>query len=422
MNEDLLHYIWKYKLLREGLHLTNGEELVILHPGEHNFNAGPDFLNSRIRVGSTTWAGNVEIHIRTSDWYRHEHQWDDAYRNIILHVVYDDDALIADPSGQPLLTLIMKGKFDETILQRYEDFTGNRRWIPCEQMLPGIDKFYFSNWSPALAVERLMRKSEQFRISWESCKHDWDECFYQQLSRSFGFRINSDTFEMLAASMPLKIITRNLSSPFRLESLFYGQAGLLSAKWSEEYPQQLLKEYDHLREMHSLVPLQPGLLRFLRLRPSNFPTIRISQFCNLLNKQRDLFGSILEIDDLQGLYNYFMLQASSYWDEHFIFGKISPVSVKNLGRSSAELLIMNFVIPFLFFYGEMKQNASLRLRALDFLEKQRGEMNNIILGWKNLGMPVENALHTQALLQLKNNYCDKKRCLECRIGRKLISS
>ncbi len=420
MSEDFLHYLWRFRLIYDRLKLTNGEAFSVIHPGEHNFNAGPDFLNARIRAGSTTWAGNVEVHVRASDWYRHEHQHDDAYRNVILHVVYENDAVITDPAGQPLLTLVLEGNFDTTILEKYDDFIGNLRWIPCEQLLPDIEEFYFSSWAPALAVERLILKSEQFRESWEYCKHDWEACFYLQMAHAFGFRINSDAFGLIAKTIPLKLISKHFASRFQLEALFYGQAGLLQEVATEEYPQLLAREYEYLREKYGLVPVQPGLMRFLRLRPSNFPTIRISQFCALLYKRQDLFTRILEMEDLSGLYDYLEVEASSYWSQHFVFGKLSAPAVKKLGRNSVGLLLMNFVIPFLFFYGEMKQLEFLRIRALSFLEKEPGEMNHIIGGWKNLGMPVDNALQTQALLQLKHHYCDRKRCLECRLGARIL--
>jgi len=422
MEEEFFHYLWKYRLLDKELRTVAGDPLTILHPGTHNHDSGPDFFNSRIRFGDTTWAGNVEIHVNSSDWYKHNHQQDRAYDNVILHVVYENDIPVTGFNGNLLPTLSLKGKFPESILSRYKDFLRNQRWIPCEQLIPGVDGFQFSQWSPVLVLEFQAEKMNRFRDSLDQCLNDWDECFYQQLSRSFGFRINAHPFELLSKSLPVRLLKKYTSQRFQLEALLFGQSGLLFEKFSEDYPQQLQKEYEFLRQKHSLEPINPAVWKFLRLRPSNFPTIRIAELAALLYRRDDLFSIILECKDAESIRHLFNVRASDYWSTHFRFSKVSPERHKVLGTSSIDLLIMNFVIPFLFFYGESKRIESQKEKSLLFLEQMPGEMNTDISRWKELGLPVSNALQTQALIRLKRGYCEQKKCLECRIGNVLLNA
>ena len=422
MTEEFLHYIWQFRLLNNNLQTDDGDPLTVLHPGFHNTDGGPDFFNSRIRIGSTVWAGNVEIHINASDWFRHKHHKDKAYDNVILHVVFVNDLQVFDRNQKQVPTLTVNGCFTETIYERYKDFLNNRSWIPCEQSVRSVPEIDIDQWLSALAVERMEQKTVQVRRSWEECNFDWEEAFYHNLLRVFGFKINAQPFELLAKSLPHKILLKHRDNLFQVEALLFGQARMLEDELSEEYPLKLKEEYQFLRHKYSLVPIDGGLWKFMRLRPSNFPSIRIAQLSTLISKTDQLFSTLLEVNNAGQLQELFSVTASGFWDDHFLFGKTSPHRPKIMGAYSIRLVILNLVIPFLFFYGSEKGINEYKDRGMLMLENLPGEINAELDHWKKLGMPVANTMSTQALIQLKTNYCDNKRCLECRIGNKLLVS
>jgi hypothetical protein len=420
MNEEFLHYLWKYRLLDPDLFTESGDPLVVIHPGEHNTDGGPDFFNARIRIGGTTWAGNVEIHVNASDWFRHRHEKDPAYDNVILHVVHEKDASVWRHTGDEVPALVIKGHFPESIYDRYRDFTENRRWIPCEGVIYDALPFIFEQWMPVLAVERLVEKSASINQSLENCSYDWNETFYRNLAKAFGFRINAQPFELLAGSLPWKILQKHRDNIFQLEALLFGQAGMLGADLKEEYPRLLRREYGFLAGKYGLQCIPEGVWKFLRLRPSNFPTVRIAQLARLVYSSTDLFSAVIECKDPGSVTRLFAVNASEYWDSHFLFGRISASRKKMMGASSISLLIINLVAPFLFLYGEVKALPQYKEKGLAFLELLPPELNADVERWKGIGIPAPDALHTQALLQMKSRYCDKKRCLECRVGATLL--
>lgn len=415
MTENFLHYLWKYRVLKSGLASSSGEPITILHPGEHNHDAGPDFINARIRIGETVWAGNVEIHVAGSDWYKHDHESDDAYNNVILHVVYNNDIVVTDRKNRPVATLVLQGAFPMEVLERYEDFLRNRLWIPCEKLIPSISPVHFDRWAPALVVERLEERTGIIRKSWEQCRYDWNENFYRNLARCFGFKINVPPFEMLAETLPLKILVKHRTKLFQLEALLFGQSGMLAGKFNDSYPRSLAEEFRFLKKKYSLQPVPVFMWQFLRLRPSNFPTIRIAQFAALIFSTDDLFDIVLKATSLDAIRKVFAVRASEYWDDHYIFDRPSSKKPKLLGSGSVNLLILNFIIPFLFFYGNERGQEVYKEKGLRWLEQLEGETNAETERWKKLGMTVEYALHTQALMQLKSKYCSRKRCLDCRL-------
>jgi hypothetical protein len=422
MNEEFLHYLWKYRLLDPELHTVSGEPLVVLHPGEHNKDGGPDFFNARLKINGTTWAGNVEIHEKASGWYKHRHQHDPYYDNVILHAVYESDVEVTRRSNEKIPTLVMKGHFPDYIYERYRDFQENRNWIPCQAVISSMDPFIFEQWIPALAVEKLEKKILMMKRNLEASKFDWQETFYRYLAGSFGFRINAQPFELLARSLPWKLLQKHRTNLFQLEALLFGQAGMLGRDFNEEYPRLLQQEYRFLKEKYGLREISCSLWKFLRLRPSNFPAIRIAQFACLVNNAKDLFFLVLESNNIPEIADLFTVHASLYWDTHFLFGKLSIPKPKLLGIDSIHLLIINLVVPFLFFYGETKSLPSYKEKGLAFLEKLPPENNDVIRNWIEIGIISPNALSTQALLHLKSHYCDKKRCLECRIGNYLLTN
>ena len=419
MNEQFLQYIWKYRLLNPDLCTAGGERLAVLHPGIQNSDGGPDFFNARIRINETVWAGNVELHTRSSDWIRHRHQFDPAYDNVILHVVYENDQVIRQKRKEMMPTLEVKNKFPSSIEERYAEIMQNHLWIPCFKLLNANAANVLRLWAPALVTERLDAKSSFiFRLLDEYA--DWDEVLYILLSSGFGFRINSMPFELLARSIPLKIVRKNADSLFKLEALFYGQSGLLGVFPRDKYRRSLQTEYRHQQSKYGLKTLKSGLWKRLRLHPQNFPDIRISQLVQCLFRCKAEPGVLLNITDTGKMVEFFQLHASQYWNTHYRFGKSGRNKEKKMGLSSARLLLINILAPFLFAYGSARDVSPLRMRALELLESIEGEDNHETRMWLSLGIKAENALESQALIQLKRNYCDHKRCLECRLGLKLL--
>lgn len=422
MTEDFLHYLWKYSLLDQPLLLNNGERCQVIKAGTHNSHAGPDFLDARIRIGETLWAGNVEIHINASDWYHHEHQKDDAYDNVILHVVFVEDKTVRRKSGEAIPTLELSGKFDTMLLRRYQTLMENKSWVACESLINTVDRMTQNAWLDRVLVERLEKRTREIAERLEFNKGDWAETFYQVLARNFGFRVNALPMELLARSLPVNVLAKHMDQPEQIEALLFGQSGLLAGKSRDRYFVQLKSEYLFLQKKYSLEPMDQHLWRFLRLRPSNFPTIRISQFSALIFRSSHLLSKVLSIDSVTELSDLFQCSASDYWTDHYTFGKLKKGKPKRLGKSGITLILINTVIPFLFAYGQQKGKADYTDRALKFLEKLPGESNSIIQQWAKFGLNTRSAFQTQALLELKRNYCDHKRCLQCGIGARLVRS
>ena len=421
MNESFISYLWKYRRLNPDLFTESGDPLVVVHPGEQNHDGGPDFFNARVKIGPTLWAGNVEIHSRSSDWLRHGHQDDPAYRNTILHVVAEDDSPVRYPDGNIIPTLVVRDSFPASISDRYLDLMKNQQWIPCFNQVKNARPDVFTLWAPALTVERLTEKSAYIRQLWESCLCDWDEAFYRHLAWCFGFRVNNVAFELLARSLPLRVARQHCGNVFRMGSLLFGLAGMLKEDFRDEYPRQLHAEFEFLKSKYKLETIGAPSWKFLRMRPFNFPTIRISQWARLLNLTGGRFFHLIEHGAIPGLFRDADICASEYWNTHYIFDKSSVYSRKAFGKNSTNLLVINGIAPFLFFYGFEKDLPGCREKALGFLEQTDQEINADTLKWNQCGMACENALHTQALLQLKRAYCDRHRCLECRIGNDLLA-
>jgi hypothetical protein len=422
MDERFFHYLWKFRLLFPQLRLTSGEILTVLHPGDYNRDGGPDFFNARIRIGDTTWAGNIEIHGKSSDWFRHGHHLDKAYENVVLHVVVENDREVRTENNRLLPTLEIKDQYPETLIRHYRGMMSGQRWIPCQLLLNDLNKQDISLWMTVLILERLEKKARFILPLFNSCGDDWEETLYRFLAYNFGFRINGLPFELLAKSLPLKFLTRQGNSLFRKEALLFGMSGLLSQNAKDDYPRALAREFQFLRDKYQLSPISSGLWKFLRLRPSNFPTIRLSQWAAFLHQHEGNLFEMLCAEDLSAWHEKFRVKASVYWDDHFIFDKHSYPKPKLLGESSIDLIIMNALVPFLFFYSRQKSDKALADKVLLFLEQLPGEINFDIKMWENAGLSVRTALHTQALIQLKRNYCDVKRCLECRIGHKILKT
>ena len=423
MKEDFLHYIWKHRLFSDtNLETTEGEKITVESVGTHNINAGPDFFNAKIKIGKTLWAGNVEMHLRSSDWIKHNHGTNKEYDNIILHVVYENDAELKMKNNLAIPTLSLKKTINENFVSRYENLIGSRHRIACEEDIYRVKSFTIDSWLERMLVSRLERKSGDILERLKQNKNNWEETFYHLLAKNFGFKLNAQPFEELARSLPLSILAKHKNNLPQTEAMLFGAAGLLSKKYNEVYPSSLMKEFNFLKTKFKLADGIHSPWKFLRLRPANFPTIRIAQFAELVHRSSHLFSKILECETAERVIGLFDVSASEYWDTHYVFGKTSASQKKNLGRSAAENLIINTAAPVIFSYGMYRKEEKLKDRALKFLEEISPENNSIIKKWESLGIEPRSAFRSQALLELMNEYCIEKKCLSCGIGNKLITS
>jgi hypothetical protein len=423
--EQLLHYTWKHKLypLKE-LTTSDGQRVEIVDPGLHNRNAGPDFFNAKIRIGSTMWVGNVEIHDKSSDWYQHGHDKDSRYDNVVLHVAAELDTEVMKSNGEYVPQLQLSVPDD--VLTHYDELQKTDEYPPCYKVIPHLSALIIHSWMAALQTERLEQKTEAIRKRAELCNGSWEDAYFVTLARNYGFGINGEVFEQWAYNIPLNAVAHHRDDLFQIEAIFMGQAGLLELDSIPEYYQmdalndgyfaKLRNEYQYLAHKFSMKPIDFKLWRFLRLRPQNFPHIRISQLANLYYQQKAGLSQLMECETLDELKNVLKSQVTPYWETHYTFGSTSPKNEKHLSYGSINLLMINTAIPMLFAYGRHTTKEVLCDKAFDFLEQLKAENNHIIRMWQQVGLPVKTAGDSQALIQLKKEYCDKKECLRCRFG------
>jgi hypothetical protein len=421
MNEELLQFIWQNRLFdKDTLFTHTGEKVEVIHVGSRSQNSGPDFINTRIKVGETVWAGNTEVHTQASDWFKHGHSDDKAYDNVILHVVKKNNAVVRRPNGEEIPTLeLIYNSFYE---QKYEELKSSHNWIPCHRDFHIEDEFQFSSWLDRICIERLEQKSIRIHNLLQFYKSDWEEAFYCALATNLGYKINAQPFEMLAKSIPLNTLLRHKDNLLQIEALLFGQAGFLSASlFDDAYFNALKKEYLFLRKKYELKPMENHLWQFMRLRPAGFPTVRIAQLAGLIFRSNNLFSRIIEANDLHRLRAIFRVEPSAYWITHYQFNKQGVSQVKLLGADTIDSIIINTIVPFMFCHGTSHDNQKSKDRALDFLAQIDAEQNSIIKEWEKLGVKPKNAMSTQSLLQLKNEYCNRHRCLSCQVGMWILS-
>ncbi len=413
MQEDFLHYLFEFNLIQN-------TEFEIMSSGQKNFDAGPDFFNAKIKIDNTIWVGNVEIHILASDWNRHKHQKNKAYDNIILHLVYKNDIEIQASNGSEVLTYELK--FDPKLYQRYQDLLKNLTWIHCEKQIEKIDSFTKNLYVEALSIERLERKSRFFRELFLFNDNNWELSFYQALVKGFGSKLNSVPFELLAKSIDLKVILRHRNSVFQLEALLFGQAGFFEDEIeNDEYFRGLKNEYLFLKEKYNLQPVRHELFKFSKVRPYNFPSVKIALLAQLLSQYQSILSKVLECKKVEDVKNIFQLEVGPYWENHYRFGNVSKPLKKRLAQSSWQYLIINIIIPFLYFYAQNKNVESLREKVIDWLVDLEPEKNNITEKWEKLGIDNSTALQSQGLIELKNEKCNNHACIDCRIGHKILT-
>ncbi|NMC39909.1 MAG: DUF2851 family protein, partial [Bacteroidales bacterium] len=415
-------FIWKYRLYQPTrLDTPEREHIEILQTGQPNTDAGPDFTNVRIRIGTTQWAGNAEIHLKASDWQRHGHHLNRAYDNVVIHLVGEKDAEVMTTGGHKILTVELK--WDSQLTERYLELRDEIHDIACSSKLGKVDAFIISHWMNRMVVERLEQKSEQVLGLLAETSGDWQEVYYRKLFGALGMKVNSQPFEMLARSLPFKFILKHRDNLFQLEALLFGQAGFLSDRlFGEEYFLKLRQEYQYLQCKYSLTPIEPHLWKFMRLRPSNFPTLRIAQLANLLKDQMTDFDRLYKTPTPAPFVQWFHTGTSGFWETHYHFDKVSPYSDKHLGEMAASLLVVNAVVPVLFAWGRRNDNYQAVQRAMQYLESLSPENNKVLRIWEHSGIPAKNAFDAQALIQLYNRYCSHRHCLRCAIGNKLVTS
>ena len=419
--EQLLHYLWKYRLYRpSGLTTTQGDTLEIIDPGLENTDAGPDFFNAKIRINGTVWAGSVEIHQKASDWLAHGHSADKAYGNVILHVVETDDGTVFRQNGEAIPQLVLP--IPEQVIDNMEWLLTRDSPVACLERLPAIDPVFRLQWMDALLAERLERKTDDILHWLDLYQKDWNEVFYILLCRNFGFGVNSDAFERLARSLPLKCILKQRPSASQVEALFLGQAGLLNDSNGNRhhYYRLLQQEYSFLRKKYGLEPLEPHIFRNLRLRPDATPHIKLVELAAIWIRHDTLFSSVLSARTPRELKDFFRVPASAFWDTHYNFLRPSPHRKKQLGENALNMLLINTVVPLMFAYGLYHRMDEHKARALHLLASIPPEQNSIISLFSQVGMKPRNAGDTQALIQLKRNYCEQKKCLYCRLGFQLL--
>jgi hypothetical protein len=420
MKEDFLHYLWKFKKFDTlNLKTSNQEEITIAHVGQYLELSGPDFFNAQITIGNQKWAGNVEIHLKSSDWYVHHHERDEAYENVILHVVWEHDTEIFRSNNTEIPVLELKNHVDAVTIANYQSLLSPKSWIFCEKQLKEINDFTFKNWQERLFFERLERKSKPIYDLLEQTNNDWEAVLFCLLAKNFGLNTNGEIFLKMAISIPFAIIRKESFELENLEALLFGHVGFLDSEKEDNYFKDLKFRYFYLLHKYQIDKNCVEPVQFFKHRPDNFPTIRLSQLANLYHSQQNLFSKILTLHSVQDIYELFQVAASEYWQKHYQFDKESPKKKKTLSKSFIDLIIINTIIPLQFAF-EKSQGKEVSEDLISLLNEVGPEKNAIIDKFSSFGIKPKSAFETQSMLQLKNEYCNKSRCLECAIGMELL--
>ena len=419
--ERLLHYVWKYKLYAAtSLATTDGRPVQVIDPGMQNTDAGPDFFNAKIKIDGTLWAGSVEIHDKSSDWLLHHHETDKDYDGVILHITGVDDFQPVRTNGEPVPQMLLT--VPENVLRSIDWLLYRETALPCLDHIARVDPLHIACWMEALLSERLERKTHDIFLLLDAYQSDWNEVFYITLTRNFGFGVNNDAFERLAKSLPLRCIQKQRSSYSQIEAMLFGQAGMLTEENDDHYYRLLQREYDFLRHKFGLSPMEDFVFKNLRTRPANFPYLKVAQLAALWVQHDTLFSAILEAGSTGEIKKYFRIPPSGYWETHYHFRYASPRKEKTIGENALNILLINTVVPMLFAYGLHNKQPEYCERATRLLESIPPEKNTIVSTFCNAGIAVHHAGDSQALIQLKREYCEKKKCLYCRIGFRMLKT
>lgn len=422
MKEDFLHYLWKFKKFETlNLKTAQNEPVTIIKTGDYLESAGPDFFNAQIIIGNQKWAGNVEIHLKSSDWYIHGHERDVAYENVILHVVWEHDTEIFRENNTEIPVLVLKDYVTSEIINNYNLLITPKSWISCEKQIAEINEFVFKNWQERLFFERLERKSKFIFNLLEETNQDWEAVLFCLLAKNFGLNTNGNSFLQIARAIPFSIIRKESFEEENLEALLFGISGLLDAEKEDVYFMDLKIRYFYLSNKYQLAKTYTDPLQFFKLRPDNFPTIRLSQLAGLYHKHQNLFSKIVELKSIAKVYELFSVSAGLYWQSHYQFDKESHKKPKALSKAFVDLIILNTVIPLQFAYAE-KRGELIFEDLIDFMKEVAPEKNAIIDKFSSFKLISKNAFDTQVLLQLKYEYCNQKACLKCAIGMELLKN
>lgn len=420
--EEFLYFIWQFRRYgNQKIYTEAGEEIKVIHQGLLNKNAGPDFTNAKLLIADTIWVGNIEIHINASDWHLHQHQLDDAYENVILHVVYHYDCDIYHRDGSIVPVFVLKDLFPVDLLSNYEQLINNFNDFPCAQQIAQVDQFLIDSLLASTAIERLIEKSKEVNEKLLIHKNDWETVFYQFLAKSFGFKVNAIPMEMLAQSLPIHLFAKHKNQPLQIEALIFGQAGFLKQKFADDYPKQLRREYLFLKKKYGLKAIDVALWKFMRMRPQNFPTLKLAQLAAMIVNCNHLFSKVIDAEtvlDYQQLFEN--LPVHPFWENHYHFNKNAKQVSLQLGKETINSILINTIAIMLFSYGKNIDQYDMLKKAIDLLEKLPPEKNAILKQYKIAGVKVKNAFYSQGLLQLRNKYCHTKQCLNCTIGVKIL--
>jgi hypothetical protein len=420
MKEDFLHYLWKFKKFDSlNLKTFNGEDITIINVGNYLELAGPDFFNAQLVIGNQKWAGNVEIHLKSSDWYVHHHERDEAYENVILHVVWEHDTEIFRSNNSEIPVLVLKNYVDTATVANYQSLMAPKSWIFCEKQLKDVKEFTLKNWQERLFFERLERKSNPIFELLKQTNNDWEAVLFCLLAKNFGLNTNGEIFLKIAESIPFSIIRKESFEVENLEALLLGTAGLLDFEKEDAYFKDLKFRYFYLLHKYQIEKRLVEPVQFFKHRPDNFPTIRLSQLANLYHNQQNLFSIISTSNSVKSIYEIFEISVSNYWQNHYQFDKESPKKKKRLSKSFIDLIIINTIIPLQFAFAK-SQGKEISEDLIQLLNEVASENNAILDKFSSFGIKSKNAFESQSLLQLKNEYCNKSRCLQCAIGMELL--
>ncbi len=423
MKESFLHFIWKNKLFNsDTLSTAKGEVLHIIHPGFHNTDSGPDFFDAKIKIGDITWAGNVEIHSKSSDWYVHGHEKDPAYDNVILHVVEQDDLPVYNSNNHQIPTFVLGKYLKKGYLKNFNNLIKNKSILRCQNKLKSVDPFVIINYKYKLFFERLEKKNAIITQMLLRTRNDWDSVLYITLLKYFGGTVNKEAFEQLANLLPYKIFKKYTDDAFKLEALLFGVGGLLNEnKPGNPRYCQLRKEYRFLKAKHQLSELKSNTVRFHRLRPISFPTIKLAQFAILYHKKDFLFEKLMKLEHPEEAYELFQITTDEYWDTHYNFDKLTKTKKKTIGKDFIDRILINVVVP-LKFAHQKHLGVSDSEKIVEFIEQIKPEKNRIVDIFHKIKLHSLNALDTQAIIQLNENYCKPERCLQCEFGQYIIKN
>ena len=423
MKEDFLHYVWKFQKFGGINFLTsNDEKLHIKNQGSHNLNSGPDFFNAQIEIDDQLWAGNVEIHIKASDWYAHNHQTDPAYNNVILHVVWEHDTEIFRSDGSVIPTFIIKDQVSRNTVEQYHKlFSKHKKWINCENDFSNIDSFIMDNWLERLYFERLERKDSFLQKELADSQNHWEALLFRMLCKNFGLKVNGESFLSIARSVDYSVVKKCSHEFKELEALLLGQAGFLDGEVEDWYSKELKNTYDYAKHKYSLSNDNIITPKFFRLRPPNFPTVRLAQLAMVYSQRSNLFSQVIAIKKIEDFYDLFNVSASEYWDTHYNFEILSLKRKKKITKKFINLLIINTILPIKFCYAR-QQGKDVSDEIMEIAMEIPSEENSIVTRFNSLKRVSNNSYQSQALLELKNEYCDKNRCLQCAVGNAILGS